>query len=92
MTTTIQPNAVNGAEPLIAAQEVKKHFRVTSGFVFRKTIGQVRAVDGISFSIPEGQTYSLVGESGCGKTTTAKLVLLVEQLNRWSAYLPGPGH
>ena len=80
MTTTTQSNAVNGAEPLIAAQDVKKHFRVTSGFVFRKTVGQVRAVDGVSFSIPEGQTYSLVGESGCGKTTTAKLVLLVEQL------------
>ena len=80
MTTTTQRESVNGAEPLISAQDVKKHFRVTSGFVFRKTIGQVRAVDGLSFNIPEGQTYSLVGESGCGKTTTAKLVLLVEQL------------
>ena len=80
MTTTAQTNAYAASEPLITAQEVKKHFRVTSGFVFRKTIGQVRAVDGVSFSIPEGQTYSLVGESGCGKTTTAKLVLLVEQL------------
>ena len=80
MTTTAPTNAYAASEPLITAQEVKKHFRVTSGFVFRKTIGQVRAVDGVSFSIPEGQTYSLVGESGCGKTTTAKLVLLVEQL------------
>ena len=73
-------DSVATAEPLIAAQDVKKHFRVTSGFVFRKTIGQVRAVDGISFSIPQGETYSLVGESGCGKTTTAKVVLLVEEL------------
>ena len=76
--------AVNGsasaAETLIEAQNVKKHFRVTRGFVFRKTVGQVRAVDGISFSIPQGETYSLVGESGCGKTTTAKVVLLVEAL------------
>ena len=73
-------DSVATAEPLIVAEDIKKHFRVTSGFVFRKTVGQVRAVDGISFSIPQGETYSLVGESGCGKTTTAKVVLLVEAL------------
>ncbi len=68
------------AEPLIVAENVKKHFSVTRGLVFRQTVGQVRAVDGVSFSVPQGQTYSLVGESGCGKTTTAKVVLLVESL------------
>jgi len=46
--------------------------------IVRHAIGQVKAVDGISFEIHEGQTYSLVGESGCGKTTTAKMVLQVE--------------
>ncbi len=70
----------NGDAPLLAAVDVKKHFRVTRGFVLRKTVGQVRAVDGVSFDIPQGKTYSLVGESGCGKTTTAKVVLLVEEL------------
>ena len=44
----------------------------------RRAIGQVKAVDGVSFRIREGETYSLVGESGCGKTTTARMVLQVE--------------
>ena len=43
-----------------------------------KTIGWVKAVDGISFSIPHGETLAVVGESGCGKTTTAKLILRLE--------------
>ena len=46
--------------------------------MLRRTVGQVKAVDGISFKIRRGQTYSLVGESGCGKTTTARMVLMVE--------------
>ena len=79
MTVAVNGSVATG-DPLLAAQDVKKHFRVTRGFVLRKTVGQVRAVDGISFSIPQGETYSLVGESGCGKTTTAKVVLLVEAL------------
>jgi oligopeptide/dipeptide ABC transporter ATP-binding protein len=63
---------------LIEVNECKKHFPLTKGIVLRKTVGVVKAVDGISFQIREGETYSLVGESGCGKTTTAKMVLLVE--------------
>jgi oligopeptide/dipeptide ABC transporter ATP-binding protein len=47
--------------------------------LLRHTVGQVKAVDGISFKIRRGETYSLVGESGCGKTTTARMVLLVEK-------------
>ena len=82
-------DSVATAEPLIAVQDIKKHFEVTSGFVFRKTVGQVRAVDGVSFSIPQGETYSLVGESGCGKTTTAKVVLLVEALTSGSLQFQG---
>ena len=64
---------------LIELDECQKFFPVTKGIVLRRLVGQVKAVDGISFKIREGETYSLVGESGCGKTTTAKLVLQVEQ-------------
>lgn len=64
---------------LIELDECQKFFPVTKGVVLRRLVGQVKAVDGISFKIRQGETYSLVGESGCGKTTTAKLVLQVEQ-------------
>src|SRR5262249_62083863 len=55
-----------------------KHFPVKRG-IFSGPQGVVRAVDGISFAIPQGQTLGVVGESGCGKTTTAKLVLRLEE-------------
>lgn len=64
---------------LIQLDECRKFFPVTKGIVLRRVVGQVKAVDGISFKIRQGQTYSLVGESGCGKTTTARLILQVEQ-------------
>jgi oligopeptide/dipeptide ABC transporter ATP-binding protein len=65
--------------PLLSVQNLKKHFPVTKGLVLMKTIGWVKAVDDISFTLQQGETLALVGESGCGKTTTAKLILRLEQ-------------
>lgn len=76
-------------EPLIRLEGIKKHFPITKGLIFQKTIGSVKAVDGISLSIPEGKTYSLVGESGCGKTTTSRVVLLVEPPTEGDLYYQG---
>ena len=58
---------------------LKKYFPVTKGLVFSKLLGNVKAVDGVDFVVREGETFGLVGESGCGKTTVAKLILLIEQ-------------
>jgi peptide/nickel transport system ATP-binding protein len=59
---------------LLEVQNLKKHFPIRRGFL-RKVVGHVRAVDGVSFFIREGETLGLVGESGCGKTTTGRLIL-----------------
>ncbi len=64
--------------PLLEARNLTKHFPVRRGFL-AKPLGVVRAVDGVSFSIGVGKTLGVVGESGCGKTTTAKLVLRLEE-------------
>ena len=65
--------------PLLQVHHLKKHFPVTRGLLVMRTIGWVKAVDDISFSVPQGETLALVGESGCGKTTTAKLILRLEE-------------
>jgi oligopeptide/dipeptide ABC transporter ATP-binding protein len=64
-------------DSLLDVQDLKKHFPV-GHTLFGRVGGWVKAVDGVSFSIAEGETLGLVGESGCGKTTTAKLVLAAE--------------
>lgn len=60
---------------LVEVQDLKKHFPVTQGIVFRRAIGQVKAVDGVSFTIEKGEALGLVGESGCGKSTVARCLL-----------------
>jgi len=67
------------ATPVLEVRNLKKHFPVTSGLIWQKVVGWVQAVDGVDFSVQPGQTMALVGESGCGKTTTAKLVLRLEE-------------
>jgi oligopeptide/dipeptide ABC transporter ATP-binding protein len=67
------------ADIILEAQKITKHYPITKGLL-QRTVGHVRAIDGISFNIEQGKTLSLVGESGAGKTTAAKMILLLEPL------------
>jgi len=60
---------------ILEVKNLKKYFTLRSGFLFQKFTGSVKAVDGVSFHIKEGETFGLVGESGCGKSTTARVIL-----------------
>jgi oligopeptide transport system ATP-binding protein len=62
-------------ETILEVKNLIKHFPITKGFIFQKQVGAVKAVDDISFSIRQGETLGLVGESGCGKTTTGRVIL-----------------
>src|SRR2546425_13351351 len=77
------------AEPILRAQGLVKHFPVTQGMLWTTVVGWVKAVDGISFSIQPGQTLAIVGESGCGKTTTAKLILRLEEPTSGEVFVDG---
>jgi len=62
-------------EPLVRVRDLKMHFPITWGIVIQRRVGAIKAVDGISFDIMRGETLGLVGESGCGKSTTGRAIL-----------------
>lgn len=68
-------SGTNGKTPLVRVEGLKKHFPITRGLIFQRQIGTVRAVDGVDMEIMEGETLGLVGESGCGKSTTGRSIL-----------------
>ncbi|MBI4236156.1 MAG: ATP-binding cassette domain-containing protein, partial [Chloroflexi bacterium] len=81
--------AQGNGKVLLEARDLVKHFPVTRGLIFQKQVGAVKAVDGVDFTITRGETMGLVGESGCGKTTTGKMVLLLERPTRGALLFEG---
>src|SRR5215831_13408409 len=67
------------ASTLLEVRSLRKFFPVTEGILARRLVGEVRAVDGVDFTLRRGETLGLVGESGCGKTTTGRCILLLER-------------
>jgi oligopeptide transport system ATP-binding protein len=68
-------NGVGKGEPLLTVKDLKMHFPITRGIIFQRQVGAIKAVDGISFQMYRGETLGLVGESGCGKSTTGRAIL-----------------
>lgn len=75
--------------PIIEVRDLKKYHPIRHGYMFSKNKGEVSAVDGISFTISEGETLGLVGESGCGKSTLGRTILLLEEPDSGSILFRG---
>ena len=81
-----QLDAANPGPSLIRLVNAKQHYLITRGILIHRKIGVVKAVDGVSLTIDQGKTYSIVGESGCGKTTTSRMVLMEERPSEGQVY------
>jgi len=74
---------------LVKVENLVKYFPITQGILFQRQVGAVKAVDNISFEIREGETLGLVGESGCGKSTTGRAILQLHELTSGHVYYRG---
>jgi oligopeptide transport system ATP-binding protein len=84
----VSANTENGRDVLLQVSELKKYFPITRG-VFQRHVGDIKAVDGVSFDIYRGETLGLVGESGCGKSTTGRTILQLYRPTAGAIHLDG---
>ena len=89
--TTTSTNKANAAvgETLLEVKDLKMYFPVTAGFLVQKKVADVRAVDDVSFEVKHGETLGLVGESGCGKSTTGRAILQLHRPTEGSVLFDG---
>jgi oligopeptide transport system ATP-binding protein len=92
-TTELRPDPTPGSiprgDPLVKLEGVKKWFPITRGIIFQRTIGHVHAVDGIDLEVYPGETFGLVGETGCGKSTTARLITRLLDVTEGKVWFDG---
>lgn len=79
----------NGKEVLVSVRNLKKYFPISSGIIFQRQVGAVKAVDDVSFDVFRGETLGLVGESGCGKSTTGRTILRLYEPTEGSVIFEG---
>ena len=84
----MEPSSPSG-EVVLEVKELVKYFPLTTGIVFKRHVGDVKAVDGVSFELHRGETLGVVGESGCGKSTLAKLLIQLERPTSGHAMFKG---
>ena len=89
LTTPQQTTTSAAPKPLVEVKGLKKHFPITSGLIIQRQVGAVKAVDGVDFTVYEGETLGLVGESGCGKSTTGRTVLQLYKPTEGSVVFEG---
>ncbi|MFQ5860994.1 MAG: ABC transporter ATP-binding protein [Dehalococcoidia bacterium] len=92
MQTTAQGQqapVTSGDNVLLEVHNLKMHFPITAGIIFQRTVGLIKAVDDITFFIRRGETLGLVGESGCGKTTTGRCILQLYRPTSGSIFFEG---
>jgi oligopeptide transport system ATP-binding protein len=82
-------DTTGGRPPLLQVRDLKVHFGISQGFLFSRHAGTVRAVDGVTFDISRGETVGLVGESGCGKSTTGRAIVRLNRPTAGSVKLDG---
>ncbi len=79
----------DAGEPIVEVRELVKEFPVMSGTLFRHEVGSVKAVSGVTFDVQKGETFGLVGESGCGKTTVGRLLVSLDRATSGSIHFEG---
>jgi len=89
MTDVMTAEPATATQPLLSVRGLVKHFPITEGLILSRTVGHVQAVDNLNFDIAPGETLGLVGESGCGKSTTGRLVLRLIEPTRGEVMFNG---
>jgi oligopeptide transport system ATP-binding protein len=89
MPQVASSSSIQDHRVLLEARNLKKHFPVSRGLLLSRITGWIKAVDGVSFQIRAGETLGIVGESGCGKSTTAKMLLMLEKPTEGSILFQG---